>query len=518
MRILLIFIAFLLCSCNWGGKPIPKPDDPQKKTGDGSASPPSPPQTPPAPITLPPKDKGPVRAPTPDKPDSPISGVPPEESKADNACEIKPWNFPEIKPDAIINSFDKSESFTGTLIAHSKIGFSEAEETTSYFLKTTSKLIPLKNAKHLSGLLGQKIRINAVKSSGSLLVRDYQAIQKLGRPPVLGEQKIGALIIDFTDTENKNVTPEKIMHAFDNYVAPYFDETSYGKVSLNTRVIGRVSVPFSTDDCRYTSKIGDAARAAAKEAGLDMEGLDRTIFFIPRSQKCAGWAGYGEVGMKPSSTWINGFEEPYYYKVLSHELGHNFGLWHAAALECKDSVLNTTNCTLMEYGDRTDTMASGNMTHYNAYEKERTGWISPEGPQELKTITESGIYELDGVAFNRPGIKALKIKSPRFTDQDVYFYVEYRPPFGFDKNLPTPYPTNFSKGLLVHLNGTWGESVLLNMTPSDTRWSNPAVLKGKAFHDWWSGVRIDLVASDEQRALVSVKINSPADAAPGLCF
>ncbi len=87
-----------------------------------------------------------------------------------------------------------------------------------------------------------------------------------------------------------------------------------------------------------------------------------------RSTAACQFAGLATVGGNPSSVWING---QYDTGTFAHEFGHTFGLYHSHALNCHPSVV-TPPCSIVEYGDTTDTMGGGT-GHYNAFQKQRLG-------------------------------------------------------------------------------------------------------------------------------------------------
>ena len=95
----------------------------------------------------------------------------------------------------------------------------------------------------------------------------------------------------------------------------------------------------------------------------------RQVYAFPFNANCQ-FAGMGSVGGAPSSVWINGNTNT---GILAHEFGHTLGLYHSHALNCHPSVV-TPPCSIVEYGDTTDTMGGGS-GHYNAFQKQRLGWL-----------------------------------------------------------------------------------------------------------------------------------------------
>jgi hypothetical protein len=57
-------------------------------------------------------------------------------------------------------------------------------------------------------------------------------------------------------------------------------------------------------------------------------------------------------------------------RTVAHELGHNFGLYHARALDCGSQVIGSS-CTTIEYGDSLDIL--GQNRHHRAFARESEG-------------------------------------------------------------------------------------------------------------------------------------------------
>jgi hypothetical protein len=57
------------------------------------------------------------------------------------------------------------------------------------------------------------------------------------------------------------------------------------------------------------------------------------MYLFPTMPACS-YGGRGIIG--GNETWINGY---LHLGTISHELGHNFGLYHSRAMECGTEVL-----------------------------------------------------------------------------------------------------------------------------------------------------------------------------------
>src|SRR5262249_22970697 len=159
-----------------------------------------------------------------------------------------------------------------------------------------------------------------------------------------------------------------------------------------------------------------------------------------------------------------------------HELGHNLGLYHSNSISCRPLVLGP-NCTTQEYGDTTDTMGGGG-GHYNAFQKQRLGWLGFEASPPITRVQNSGAYTID--AYETPGIapKALKIPRGSAADQ-AFFFVELRTNSGFDTSLSRT-------GVFVHLgsDANANSSYLLDMTPDTySNEQDQSLDVGKSFTD-----------------------------------
>ncbi|MFW1480418.1 peptidase M11, partial [Vibrio parahaemolyticus] len=206
--------------------------------------------------------------------------------------------------------------------------------------------------------------------------------------------------------------------------------------------------------------------------------------------------------------WING---AFRLNTIGHELGHNFGLHHAQALECGTNTVGGT-CYNYSYGDTLDIMGTSN-GHFNAFNKEQLGWIKPS-EQEVITVTNSGTYSLEPYETAPAGAaKGLRIK--RGTDaasgQPLWYYIEYRQPIGFDSFLEGQ--TTITDGVVFHaVTGDDLSSVqLLDMTPNSVNSDliDAALIAGNTYEDTEAGITITTEWADSTGASVHVSFAEP---------
>lgn len=295
-----------------------------------------------------------------------------------------------------------------------------------------------------------------------------------------GLKRVLLIRVDFGDLPGEPVSELAALDLLTGRASAFFEENSYGKTRLEGTVTPVFRMPESS--AYYVQNDADVelledARRAARAGGydpalydLDIAGF-KTIF--------SGWAGKGYVGGK--GLWINGYFDD---RVTFHELGHNYGLWHANAWNATgDTVIGPG--TAEEYGDTFDTMGrnGGATLHFGSWYKSLLGWLSPD---ESTTVTRSGTYRVFahdttvGTGLSR----YLRIPNPRDTSHD--YCVEFRQKVTSNRWLMNGVKLNW----ILENNSSLG-SRLLDTTPgtADDRNDHPIVI-GRTFADPAAGIYI----------------------------
>ncbi len=337
-------------------------------------------------------------------------------------------------------------------------------------------------------------------------------------PYTLGAQYTLVILVNFQDDAIQPYAVADVQNAFFTAANSFIMENSYGQTSLTGNVVGWYTIPVSVTMCDI-SQIATAAQNAATAAGVNLSSYTRYVYFFPQNNAC-GFSGASQVGGNPSQSWINSTLAPY---VINHELGHAFGLWHAHLFDCGTSATICSSPTIVEYGDPMDVMGIPQTAsaHYNAYQKERLGWVNYRASPSIQTVTASGTYtinpyELGGSGPN--GLKILKSTDPT-TGAKTWYYLEQRQAIGFDAFLTDSfyYTQNETTGVLFHLgtDGNGNSSDLLDMTPATptlTGWLDMSLVVGQSFQDSTAGVTFAPTAVGSTGATVQITINGNGSA------
>jgi hypothetical protein len=188
----------------------------------------------------------------------------------------------------------------------------------------------------------------------------------------------------------------------------FFSTASFGQVQLRVDVTPWLSAFSSNPGCgggtnRSLDSVVAPARVAADLAGFNASHYDDVIYTIADS-KC-GFHG---------TTWGNEVmltRQPN-LQLVTHELGHAFGLGHAQASDC---ITIEGLCGLEETGDPFSPMGSGELD-FSVYEKVTLGWIRPQ-----PHVTTAKRYVL------APSTSASKLAQALIVETEAgTWWIEYR--------------------------------------------------------------------------------------------
>ncbi len=385
-----------------------------------------------------------------------------------------------------------------------------ADDHYLHFLNTPKGRYSLHFASAMPDIVtGAVVSVRGVRLGAAIVVAGQPAVMAGKALDVAGNtrgaQSTLAILVNFSNAPSQ---PYSVAYAQDvlfGKTSAFDYEASYQQTTLTGAVAGWFTIAATSTTCDFGA-IATQAKAAAAAAGYVLSSYSRLVYVFP-SNTCSWW-GLGTVGGNPSQAWIHtrfGFS----VKVVGHEMGHNLGLFHSHSLDCGSAPVAATGCSASEYGDVFDLMGSNSGGHYNAFQKERLGWLDDGASPPLTTVPAVAgtatfdIAPIEDARNAQP--RALKI--PRASACGVaneWFYVEARQAKGYDAFLAGN--ANVLSGVLVRkvTGGVADSSYLLDMTPATTSWSDAALVAGKSFTDPQSGLRISTVSAGSTGARVSV--------------
>jgi len=399
-----------------------------------------------------------------------------------------------------------------------------------YFLESTAGRHSLHFATHPPThlLTGARIRVTGVQVDGTVALASgstsVQLLTAAPAPNTFGAQRTLVILVNFQDNPAEPYTPSDAQGVVFGTTSNFFLEGSYQQTWLSGDVVGWYTIPLDSTTCDSGS-IAAYAEAAATAAGANPSAYTHRIYAFPPNVACA-FGGAATVGGNPARSWING-PGNMSLGTVGHELGHNLGLLHSHSLAC-DGTIMVGACTTLEYGDGLDIMGWSASGHFNAFQKERLGWLNYGVSPTITTVTVSGVYLLAPYESNGTTPKALKLlkRTDPTTGAREWYYLEFRQAIGFDRYLATvggPYQL-LSSNILNGVEIRWGSesssnsSRLLDMTPGsvdpytgivDLYTNDPALTLGNSFSDPDAGVTLTVGSVDSGGATVSATLATP---------
>jgi Bacterial Ig-like domain (group 3) len=325
------------------------------------------------------------------------------------------------------------------------------------------------------------------------------------------------ILLKFTDSPASDpFTQAQVQDVMTNAttgVAHYYSEVSYGQQILNITVtnwlVGRnpsTHAPMPTPSGCDFDTMGSYGNTAAVDAGYT--GSYHNWFYVMPPNGACGFLGVSYIG--GNTAWSNGVND---IKVYAHELGHNFGLYHAASLTCAGGASIGGTCSSSEYGDPFDVMGNISSMHFNSAQKAKLGWI----PSSSIKTQGSGFqqYSLDALEIGSGSTYAVNI--PIAANPNRTYWIEYRQPLGFDSALTpanasaaqirvaNPFETCTGCQIFLGLNFS-DDTELLDMTAGSTpgTFSDAGLSVGSTFIDSAYGITIQVVSADGAHLVLNV--------------
>lgn len=258
-----------------------------------------------------------------------------------------------------------------------------------------------------------------VQSVAAVLGQDGAPPPTGGGPPspapptpwTTGLKNVLVIRVDFSDLTGDPVGPNDttpssaivtytapyVQNIADSRISPYYQKSSYGLTSLSNTVTTQVYRMPQTATSYAVGGLNDQLHAdaeAAAAADYNVTNYDRIIVLFSNLGSIPGslitYGGLALVGGK--SVWSNG---EFDFRVIAHELGHTYGLYHAGLWLVTDGNPISVTGTTVEYGDDFDTMganyANDGNTDFSERNKNILGWL-PDS--KVLPITANGVYRI----------------------------------------------------------------------------------------------------------------------------
>ncbi|MCC7039286.1 MAG: Ig-like domain repeat protein [Burkholderiales bacterium] len=306
-----------------------------------------------------------------------------------------------------------------------------------------------------------------------------------------------------------------------NSAADYYAEVSYGAQLLTGVVANASGAWLQATQARPTAcgtnaelnavlaSIESNGEAAATAAGFNPNAHGGQLYVVdalPCSWLGLGYIGYPLAYTKGTASLL----------AVGHEIGHNFGLYHAGSLNCGSDVVASSGCTVAEYGDPFDVMGNKRSMHFNAVQKARLGYFA--GGTVATHTSGTATYTLYPIELPGKSRYAVQV-APSGTTRT--YWIEFRQPIGFDSALSSlpnlgaqirlAYPfENQCSGC----DSMSDDTQFLDMTrATPSSFDDGTLLNGKSFTDTLNAITISVIAASSTSIDVQVSTGgSPATA------
>jgi chitodextrinase len=367
---------------------------------------------------------------------------------------------------------------------------------------------------------GTPLQVEGSRVGGQIMVADGgTAVETSSSEPVPAgvSKRVAVVLLNFSNDTSQPYSKahaEGVAFTNANSVAAYYQEASWGNLTLSGDVFGWYTIADDNGGCDF-GNWGTQASAAATAAGVNLNAYDYVAYAFP-STSC-GWAGLAYLPGRYS--YLNG-SGAMGLRVFAHELGHNLGTHHASTLSCVvDGVrlsltADLSGCTANEYGDPFTVMGSASRYQQTNFSRGNAGWLTAANAQ---TVTATGDYQLAPIGPSLPTqVQSLRVQ--RGTNS--YLTLEFRRPSGtqFDTFAADAPVVNGVSIRIAPGYTTRSQSKLVDATPSTTTFSDAPLAVGQTLTDPAIDVSITTLSVGDAGATVRISFGEdpppPGDTTP----
>ncbi len=418
---------------------------------------------------------------------------------------------------------------TGTLF----VGHTHEPASTFFALETASENLELNASEpvafELAALAGHEVRVRGLRAGAVVHVSTFADVAPPPDDDELtearafnaGAKRIAVILVKAPGPPAFPITPDAaraLVFTGAQSTNAYFQEATGGAVSLRgaLRADGDVFGPYDVPAplfegrCSYTL-LAARAKDSATPHGYNAEAY-RTTVLMHTVPGCSTGLALGD------DAFVGPNGAPF---VLAHEIGHTFGLAHAASYNCRDglgmrvAISGVCSAQLFEeeYGDPFDAMGgSVTLRHFHAFHKRRLDGM-PAG--NVQTVTTDRTLTLTNSSQPRAGVTQL-VKVPRRKRADGtpidWYLLELRKPYGsFDAYAPSD---PVVRGVTVRVGpnyepggGGGSDTQLIDTTPETPTFLDAALAAGRNVVDPNRGIRISTLSVDLNAGTARVRID-----------
>ncbi|KAH8075356.1 hypothetical protein JL721_1361 [Aureococcus anophagefferens] len=236
----------------------------------------------------------------------------------------------------------------------------------------------------------------------------------------------------------------------------YLDENSYGQFQLDATVTPTMQLAYSSSSCGSTDPLGydygdayalDSMAFAAAEAYDATYAMGNYDYYAILPQYCSGWGWLGIAFVGIPGLVLN-LEADDYDAAFAHELGHNFGAYHASfddAEGARGAVAwwDDGSSDWVEYANPYTVMGSGAISpsdtspHYLGVGKVIFDWIAESDVESVEpheanddgACAPCGPFSLQAIDDGSWASGVAGLLEIATATADRYLFVEYRSQF-----------------------------------------------------------------------------------------
>jgi hypothetical protein len=381
------------------------------------------------------------------------------------------------------------------------------DSVTRYALKTPEGTVRVKPTA-LGAEHGDKVRVSGRMEDGRLVGQVETLASRAAEPRALGPRRVAVMLLSFGGggASSPEAMRSRVFTSQDSANAFYTEESDggislTGKLQADGDVFGTFNVGAS-GGCQPDAWAAEANAAAAGE-GINLSGYQHFVYVFPFTFNCQ-WFGQAQLG--GTRAWINGGDITH---VITHELGHNMGLFHAGSWSCTSGTQRvpiSDTCTTSEYGDPFDAMGNSGYRHNSASSLAKLGILSAG---EVQTVESDGTYNLRAAVSPAAGPAALRIPRTRAPNNNItsWYYLEIRQPSGFFEAGGGASTTGVS--VRVVRPGQSPETLLLDGSVATGTYGDAPLAAGQSIDG--GPVRIRTVTAGAGAATVAIEVDDTRD-------